>query len=219
MLTVFASVVCLMMMAGPAVAMPEGDPAPEGAASAATPELPRVRPYDARSAALLLQGLERSDTIRALVDRLDGRDVIVYVEMNPSLVRRKLAGTLTWQAHGGLFRYVRISLNPELTTALLIATIGHELQHAVEVAEAPDITDPASLQAHYARHGIATRGHQNGWDTIAAQQVGELVRRQLGNERTSRALETLEGFDPEEWHIVYRQARDRFAARRDRQFD
>jgi hypothetical protein len=168
---------------------------------------PRVRPYDGRTAQLLLEGLERSATLRAIVDRLEQLDVIVYLQMQPAL-RKKLSGTLTWLAATQSNRYVRISLNPEIMHDTLISALGHELQHALEVAEAPAVVDPTSLQAYYEKHGLSMAQHDNGWDSLAARLVGDHVRRELAGMRTARvAADSIQGFNPREWHIVYRRAR------------
>ena len=184
-------------------ASPEPDAEPRSTISGT----PRVRPYDRRSAALLLEGLERSATLRAIVDRLERLDVIVYVEMQPRL-RQKLSGTMTWLTATASHRYVRISLNPQIMDNSLIAVLGHELHHALEVAEAPAIVDTASLQAYYEQHGVSTEKHFNGWDSVAAQVVGDDVRRELAGERGTRIVaDSIHVFNPEEWHIVYRRAR------------
>ena len=169
---------------------------------------PRVRPYDGRAAQLLLEGMERSVTLRTIVDRLEQLDVIVYLEMQPAL-RKKLAGTLTWMAATPANRYVRISLNPEMTHDALIAALGHELQHALEVAEAPWVVDTDSLQAYYKKNGLSTASqHINGWDSLAARLIGDEVRRDLAGARTARVVaDSIQAFNPQEWHIVYRRAR------------
>ena len=168
---------------------------------------PRVRPHDERAAQLLLEGLERSVTMRAIVDRLEQLDVIVYVEMQPAL-RKKLAGKLTWLAATKSNRYVRISLSPEIIKDSLISALGHELQHALEVAEAPWVVDPPTLQAYYQKHGVSTAQHINGWDSLAARIIGDEVRRELAGVRTARIVaDSIQAFNPQEWHIVYRRAR------------
>jgi hypothetical protein len=169
---------------------------------------PRVRPYDGRAAHILLEGLERSVTMRAIVDRLEQLEVIVYLEMQPAL-RKKLAGTLTWLAATASHRYVRISLNPDMARDSLIAALGHELQHALEVAEAPWVVDPPSLQAYYEKHGLKTVSqHINGWDSLAARLIGDEVRRDLVGVRAARVVaDSIQAFNPQEWHIVYRRAR------------
>ena len=184
-----------------------GFASPYDDARAAARRAPRVRPYDGRSAALLLQGLERSATMRAIVDWLEQLDVIVYLEMQPTLPR-SLAGKLTWLAATSSHRYVRISLNPEIMRHPLIATLGHELQHALEVAEAPGIVDSPSLQSYYQKHGLSVAKHINGWDSLAARVVGDRVRRELAGMRAERFVaDSIQPFNPQDWHSVYRQAR------------
>jgi hypothetical protein len=168
---------------------------------------PRIRPNDRRSANLLLEGLQRSETLRALVDRLDDKDVIVYLEMQPRL-KARLAGSLTWITATPKFRYVRISWNPDISSNAAIATLGHELQHALEIAAQPSIVSDSTLEAYYREHGIDMRSH-NGWDTIAARDRGDDVRRDLASVRLTRAIESLQDADPSEWHVVYRRMRGR----------
>lgn len=168
---------------------------------------PRVRPNDKRSAALLVEGLRLSATMRHLVDQLEQRHVVVYVQVENRL-KGRLAGSLTWIAGTRHVRYVRVSINPELRGAAAVAVLGHELQHAIEVANEPSIVDDKSLNAFYREHGISTSMHRNNWDTEAAQLVTREVRRDLANARNSHTLESLDDFDPLQWHIVYRRARE-----------
>ena len=169
---------------------------------------PRLRPYDSRSAALLVEGLRRSSKLRTLVDQLEKGDVIVYVQMQQSL-RGRWAGALTWIAGTQEFRYVRVSLSPALRGSTAIATLGHELQHALEVANEPSIIDAQSLNAFYRQHGFSVSQRENGWDTEAARLAGEEVRQDLSESRGGRIIESLRDFDPRDWHVVYRRARER----------
>ena len=168
---------------------------------------PRVRPHDKRSAALLVEGLRLSATVRHLVDQLEQRQVVVYVQIENRL-KGRLAGSLTWIVGTRHVRYVRVSINPVLRGAAAVAVLGHELQHAVEVANQPSIVDDKSLNAFYREHGISTSAHRNNWDTEAAQLVAREIRRDLANARHSYVLESLDDFDPLQWHIVYRRARE-----------
>lgn len=210
-LVVAAIVVSLSAVAHPTAAAPPDTPRRDVSAPIETDPhvpLPRVRPYGYRAMQLFLQGMERSRTMRALVDRLEQSDVIVYVEMQPAIVGR-LAGKMTWVAAAGRFRYVRVSLNPQLQTDLLIATLGHELQHALEVALEPRIVSEPTLEAFYARHGMSMLNETSGWDTEAAREMGDVVRRELGVIRSARVAESVQTWDPAEWPIVYRQVRNR----------
>jgi hypothetical protein len=139
----------------------------------------RLRPQDSRLVQVLKEGAARSATFRALVDRIEESNVIVYVALNP-LMKPSLSGMLTWMTRAGEHRYVRASISPDQTFDQMIATLAHELQHAVEVIEDDTVIDEKSLVALYRRIG-----HQNSvaapsrWETDAAQQAGFRVRREL----------------------------------------
>lgn len=166
----------------------------------------RVRTADPRTAKLLVQGLQRSDTIRRLVSELEQREVIAYLAMQPAL-RKGLAGTLTWITATPTHRYVRISISPDMSTDMAIATLGHELQHALEVASAPEIVDARTLEQFYREHGDVSQQQTNGWDTEAARLVGQDVRRELTAPRPARVADSIQSFHPDDWLVVYRRAR------------
>ena len=180
--------------------------APDTPASSRTLLTPRVRASDSRTAVLLTKGLQRSATIRQLVQQLERGDVIVYIEMQPTL-KRRLAGMLTWITNTKTHRYVRVSINPELNTEIAISTLGHELQHALEVANAPAIVSAQTLEQYYAAHGDSSSAERNGWDTQAARLAGDEVRRELAGTRGTRVADSIQQLDPDYWLVVYRRAR------------
>lgn len=155
-------------------------------AGAATPERsreggPRIRPQDPRSLQLLRAGTARSETFRALVDRIEASNVFVYVTVTP-FIKSSLAGQLTWMTQAGPYRYLRATLNAEQTANQQIASLAHELQHAVEVVEESRVKDEKTLVALYQRIGQPSRAAvSSGWETIAAQEAGYRVRRELGD--------------------------------------
>jgi hypothetical protein len=203
----FRTFIATLVLVIPVTAVAAPDPVPPLQANHANGG-PKVRPNDKRSAALLVEGLRLSGTVRRLVDQLEQRRVVVYVQIENRL-KGGLAGALTWITGTRHIRYVRISINPELRGAAAVAVLGHELQHAIEIANEPSIVDDQSLNAFYRRHGISTSVHRNNWDTEAAQLVGRQIRRDLANARNSYVLESLDDFDPLDWHIVYRRAREK----------
>lgn len=138
----------------------------------------RVRAHDARLREALIRGAERSRAFRALLQTIESNDVIAYLEMDPRLVG-KLSGRMQWVVKTKDARYVRVSINPELSGARLISTLAHELQHVAEVGHARSIVDEASLTAFYRGVGTERRSHPGEWDTEAAQETGDLVRREL----------------------------------------
>jgi hypothetical protein len=156
---------------------------------------PRVRASDGRTAAILLDGLSRSETVRVLVDELEQSDVIVYLEIRWNL-RRGLAGSLTWVAATESSRYLRIALSSDVTGDLMVATLAHELQHAVEIAREPSIVNSTTMAGYYAKNGVSMTGHWNGWDTQAARQTGDEVRRELAGMRALRVAESIQDFNP-----------------------
>ena len=124
--------------------------------------------------ALLARGMARSTTFARLMADIDATDVIVYVEFSSKL-RQTIAGRLllVGATQEGT-RYLRIQLSPDLTINQHIAVLAHELQHALEVARAPDVRDQASFRGLYDRIGSATRD-ELCYDTEAAREVGRRV--------------------------------------------
>jgi hypothetical protein len=59
-----------------------------------------------------------------------------------------------------------------------IALIGHELRHAIEIAEAPDVFDQATMISLYERIGQRGSGLHR-YDTLAAQNSGRRVKLEL----------------------------------------
>ena len=118
----------------------------------------------------------RSATVRELLARLSDTDVIVYVEMTASpqipTARTKLV-TATASA-----RFLRIGINSATPPFDVPALLAHELQHALEIAERPDVRDDEGVRRLYARIG-----HQHGidsYETDAAWQVERTVRKETG---------------------------------------
>jgi hypothetical protein len=139
----------------------------------------RIRPQDPRLADLLRAGIARSATFRAIVNRLEAGTLIVYVSLSPTM-RTSLAGKLTWMTKAGGFRYLRATINTEQSAEQMIATLAHELQHALEVSDEPDVIDQRSLLSLYKRIGRpSVSGLNEGWETAAARETGFQVRREL----------------------------------------
>jgi len=129
-----------------------------------------------RGAATLVElAASRSPTVRGLMARLALTDVIVYVELTPSpqvpIARTKLVTATP------AVRFLRIGINTTVPLTDAPALIGHELQHAVEIAEQPDVRNDAAVRRLYARIG-----HQHGvdsYETDAAVRVERRVRDEM----------------------------------------
>ena len=63
----------------------------------------------------------------------------------------------------------------------LVGLLGHELQHAVEIADAPEAIDEQTLIGLYQRIGIggAIRNGIRSFDTAAALVAGQRVSREI----------------------------------------
>jgi len=137
---------------------------------------PALRPFVDESA-------RRSPSIRALIDRLEATDVIVYVRMRVfnELSLEGHVGILTTAAGGQ--RYLMIELACGRPGVMTMATFGHELFHALEIAQQPSIVDAQTLAAFYKHHGIETGGIAGRltFEPEGAEQAGRQARRELAD--------------------------------------
>jgi hypothetical protein len=142
----------------------------------------RIRPLQKDGARILAVGIERSPTFRRLVDRLAASNVIVYVDLRPDM-RPNHGGSLRFLARSATDLFLKIHLNRAFNSQTQVALLGHELQHAVEVADSHGVNSVADLRDLYRRVGERTGIDQ--FDTLAARQVGYVVRHELGGGKTS----------------------------------
>ena len=119
--------------------------------------------------------------LRALVERLEQTDVVVYLQC--ARLRGGIDGQLTFVSAAGGLRYVIVQIGWQLPAQRRIATIGHELQHALEVAAHPAIVDQPSMKEAYGRIGFAREriSHGTAFDTAAAVHAGEQVWKELAS--------------------------------------
>jgi hypothetical protein len=148
---------------------------------------PSIRSTDPVIGEALADTIQQSDVVRKLVDVIEGSNLIVYLARGdcpkPAIACLMMAGG------SPDVRYVRINFRlPEglgqasgWHRSELSISIAHELQHAAEIAQWPEVVDPASLQAAYARRGLACGGQH--LDTDAAIRAGKARRAELGRKR------------------------------------
>jgi hypothetical protein len=137
-----------------------------------------VRATEPRILVLIDAGVSRSATFGRLVATLNDSDVIVYIE--PKLKRQALGGYL---AHNivaqGEYRYLHIAVEISGSQRRLVSLLAHELQHAVEVAQTPDVRDAASLERMFSRLAIKFGcGGTTCYETQAAKDVEDIVSRE-----------------------------------------
>lgn len=145
-----------------------------------------VRSAEARVRALIDEGLSRSPTFRRLVESLDESDVIVYVETRVVPQRLELNGYLLHHiAAPGRHRYLRIVVSAEGRDQQLIGVLAHELQHAREVAQAPDARNDKSLEALFSRIGLCPGCVVGVYETAAAISLEAAVMKELTRPRVT----------------------------------
>ncbi len=138
-------------------------------------ETARVRGLDPAALRLLEATRSGSPTVRRLLDRIERSDLIVYVQLVPRVDDPRAATSMFAAVPEARFVLISItSLSGEADRFLLL---GHELQHAVELAEAPHVRDRAAMSALYARIGWCAR--PNLYETEQALETGHAVRKEM----------------------------------------
>ena len=143
---------------------------------AAADDSPHVRPTCAALRALVAEGIARSSTFRALVDQLDASDVVVYVEFK-TFAESNLSGQTAFISTVDSRRYLQIYIAP-LPKMQALAMLGHELRHAVEIADTPSVINRATFAHCYERIGYSVASHTDRFDTENAVDVGRRVFRE-----------------------------------------
>ena len=161
-----------------------------GATTGATAQIdagpvPNVRPLHNAARQLLDRGADRSPTFRDLLDRLEGSDVIVYVDVRPDLPQG-LGGAMRFIGATTTHRMLRVTINGTHNWGTMVALLGHELQHCVEMVEAPHVRSEDAMRAFYERTGL--RLTHNRYDSEAAQTAGRAVRFELTTGRQNLRL-------------------------------
>ena len=156
---------------------------------------PHVRTSHAELRDLVAAGQARSDTFRALVARIDASDVVVYLEYDRATIAPDSPnGQLLFVCAAGGHRYLVVRLRPGFTAWRQLELLAHELRHAVEIADAPDVVDRASLLRHYLRIGVETVGSEDRrrrFETSAAKATETDVRREVAAEPAAGAAPKL----------------------------
>jgi hypothetical protein len=170
----------LVLVAGIGGGVQSAQAAPTNCSLGEKRSLSHVRPVDATMAAALESGMRRSPIFSALVARIEALAGLVYLEGRP--VRGPQGGSLLYgsMSHAvtvaGAYRIIRIAVRPRRAD-LMIATIAHELTHAIEVLESDDALDSNSVGILY--QGIGFKVRSGVYETYAADLAGRLTLREL----------------------------------------
>jgi len=138
-----------------------------------------LRSIEPELAELIDDGARASPTLRRLVDHIEASDVIVYVVFDRSW-SPDAAGHVSLLTTVPGARYLRISLDRRIAGTQRLALLGHELQHAVEIADASWVTDHESVASLYKSIGFRSdTGHADCYDSRLAIEAGHQVQREL----------------------------------------
>ena len=135
----------------------------------------KVRGVTSRMVALVVEGTTRSKTFDELVNRINNTDGIVYVAEGECghEVQACLLFSITT---AGSNRILRILVDRSKDDVQTIASLAHELQHALEVLSVRYIRTDAAMVQLYRRSGHAASSR---FETDAAVKAGDQVRREL----------------------------------------
>jgi hypothetical protein len=142
----------------------------------------RVRSDSRYLRLVIASGIERSPTFRHLVDRIERSDLIVEVQCGHFVGSRLAGRTALLSAHPDV-RYLLVEIACPMTSAQALHIIGHELRHALEIADAPWVVDGPTLARLYLDIGFATCGpateRYGQFETADAIEAGDRVHRDL----------------------------------------
>jgi hypothetical protein len=136
---------------------------------------------------LISSGLQRSPTLRAIVDRLEASDVIVEVQCGQFKSVLLAGRTLLLSARPSV-RYVLVEIACPMGDAAALEILGHELRHALEIASAPWVVDAPSVEKLYSQIGFSNcvnRGGFREFETADAIEAGERVHHELFHQAAS----------------------------------
>ena len=142
-------------------------------------QAPRVRSYDPAIIAAVREGTIRSATFKQLVDTIDATDGLVYIEHGKCghSVRACLLMSVKIAGPNRVLRIV-VNLSNTKSDCDLIASIGHELRHAVEALSNPTVRSNPAIHLFFDREGPTNDGR---FETKAAVAAGLAVDAQCGH--------------------------------------
>ena len=145
--------------------------------------LPSLRTTDPLLLELLANGRERSATFRHLLARLEQSNLIVhlYRAYGPRTGPR---GFTRFIGSTGGYRFVQVTIvNAAIASDELVALVGHELQHLIEVVEAPAVVDPETYHDLYRAIGYPSCRLRRCYDTREAVLAGQRILTELNATR------------------------------------
>jgi hypothetical protein len=150
-------------------------PAVTGTARSDEVQRSRVRILSPQMAHGFRNGISRSPTFRSLVDAINASDGIVYVEHGVCKggARSCLMGSIIVAASS---RILRVRIQKTQLQDKLVVSLGHELQHAIEVLGEPWVTTAAEMRFLFREIGVQYGGM---FETREAIRVADAIHLEL----------------------------------------
>ena len=140
----------------------------------------RIRTDDPDIARAIAQATEWSDTFRRLVEAIQQTDGMVWI-LRGRCGRGTYACLLTYLEVSGPNRLLRIHLDTRLLGDTLMESLGHELQHVVEVLGSSVRSSTGMYHFFDRQAGAYKIGGR--FETHAALQAGLAVSREVARAR------------------------------------
>lgn len=158
-----------------------------------------LRVVDGRIATLIERSVPESATFREIVSRLESAPLLVFVRCRTRDQQAASAAGLAFLAHTPTYRYVRVFVRCDLPAVVQAPLLAHEFQHALEVVDAPEIVDAATLRQHYEQIGYRSNADDSSpsFDTRAAIDVQRRVTLELA--RTHAMTVAQIAIEPHTW--------------------
>jgi hypothetical protein len=156
-------------LAGPRVSAQGEETVPNLATSS------HVRSFSPSIFSVIQRAGERSPTFRRLVETIDASDSYVYVDEGECRDSDQ-RGCLVNVTVGGRFRFIFVHVARRTDDWDLMGSIGHELQHAIEVIDTRFVTSLKTMRSLYGRIGKQNSQDPHSYETTAAVAAGNAVR-------------------------------------------
>lgn len=149
--------------------------------------LVRLKPADAEMRRVIGDGFERSATFRVLVGAIHRTNAVVTVQYG-LCANGRFRSCVTNIDGDRNRRSIRIKVNTRTTDDRLIATIAHELHHAIEILSDPEVASPEAVLALYRRIGTGPcrEGLSEACETEAALAIESQVQTELAQSGRQR---------------------------------
>ena len=125
--------------------------------------------------AAIQDAIERSRTFRQLIATINASDTYVFVSAGDC--GHGVRACFVNVVGAGPHRYMFIRVDPRKRDCDLMASIGHELRHTIEVIEDASIRSDSAKNLFYLL--TAWHGTPRAYETVAAMDAGNAVRSEI----------------------------------------